>query len=221
MAKNVLTDNFVEPLDGVTTASFDIHAGDGNLSIDRLSGDEALLAGGALQYFEKQGRPTRTLTSRPGQVTLALRSGAAGHRWLRMPWAACNGATEWNIHLNPTVLSAITAHSDGGNVKIDLTGMAVTCVSADTGGGNMDVVLPDDAADLSVIAKTGAGNVTVSIPNGVAARIHATTGLGKVIMDPRFNKIAEDVYQSTDFDTAANRIEITTRSGAGNVSINS
>lgn len=221
MAKNVLTDNFAEPLDGATVASFDIHAGDGNLNIDPLSGGESLLAGGALQYVEKQGRPTRTLTSRPGQVTLTVRGGAAGQRWLRMPWAACNGATEWNIHLNPTVSSDITAHSDGGNVKLDLTGMAVTRVSADTGGGNMDVALPDNATDLSVMLKTGAGNVTVFVPNGVAARIRATTGLGKVIMDPRFTKIADDVYQSTDFETAANRIEITARSGAGNVSINS
>lgn len=221
MAKNVLTDNFAEPIDGVTTVSFDIHAGDGNLNIDRLAGDERLLAGGALQYFEKQGRPTRTLTSRPGQVTLALRGGAAGQRWLRMPWAACNGATEWNVHLNPSVSSEITAHSDGGNVKLDLAGMAVTRVSADTGGGNMDVVLPDDAVDLSVMAKTGAGNVTVVVPNGVAARIRATTGLGKVIMDPRFGKIADDTYQSSDFDNATHKVEITAKSGAGNVSINS
>ena len=55
----------------------------------------------------------------------------------------------------------------------------------------------------------------------VAARIRATTGLGKVIMDPRFGKIADDIYQSSDFDNATHKVEITAKSGAGNVSINS
>ena len=243
MAKNVLTDNLSEPLNGATTAKVDINAGDGNLTIDRLTGGEQVLAGGTLQYFEKQGLPTRTLVSSNGQATLTLKGGGAGQPWFRFPWAACNGATEWQIHLNPTVSSDITAHSDGGNVKLNLAGMAVTRVSADTGGGNMDVVLPDNAADLSVTARTGAGNVTVEIgsgitgsnivnassgagnvvvriPSGVAARIHATTGLGKAIVDPRFGKTDNNTYQSPDFDSAADKVEITVNSGAGNVSVN-
>ena len=121
--------------------------------------------------------------------------------------------------------------------------MAVTRVSADTGGGNMHVVLPDNAANLSVTAKTGAGNVTVEIgsgitesnivnansgagdvvvriPSGVAARIHTTSGLGKVIVDSRFSKLDSHTYESPDYDGATDRIEITVKSGAGDVSVN-
>jgi hypothetical protein len=243
MAKKVLTHNLSEPLGGATTAKVDINTGAGNLTIDRLTGGEQVLASGTLQYFENQGLPTRTLVSRNGQATLTLRASGTGRPWFRFPWAACNGATEWHIHLNPTVSSDITAHSDGGNVKLNLVGMAVTRVSADTGGGNMDVVLPDNAANLSVAAKTGAGNVTVEIgsritgsnivnansgagnvvvrvPSGIAAKIHATGGLGKVIVDSRFSKIDGNTYQSPDYDGAANRVEITVNSGAGNVSVN-
>jgi hypothetical protein len=179
-----------------------------------------------------------------GQATLTLRaSGSTKQPWFRFPWEACNGATEWQIHLNPSVPSDITAHSDGGNVKLNLAGMAVTRVSADTGGGNMDMVLPGNAANLSVIAKTGAGNVTVEIgsaitgsntvnansgagnavvriPSGIAARIHATSGLGKVIVDSRFSTIDKKTYQSPDYDGAADKIEITVHSGAGNVTVN-
>jgi hypothetical protein len=219
MAKNVLTENLSELLNGATTAKVDINAGDGNLTIDQLTSGEPVLASGTLQYFENQGLPTRTLVSKSGEATLTLKGGNAGRPWFRFPWAACNGATEWEIHLNPTVSSDITAHSDGGNVRLNLAGMAVTRVSADTGGGNVDVVLPDNAANLSVTAKTGAGNVVVCVPSGVAARIHATTGLGKAIVDPRFSKTDKNTYQSPDFDSAANRVEITVNSGAGNVSV--
>jgi hypothetical protein len=216
----VLIHNLSEPLNGATTAKVDINAGVGNLTIDRLAGGGQLLASGTLQYFEKQGVPTRTLDSGNGQATLTVKGGSKGQPWYRLPWAACNGATVWQIHLAPTVSSDITAHSDGGNVRLDLAGMLITRVSADTGGGNMDVVLPDNAADLSVTARSGAGNVVVTIPSGVAARIHATTGLGKMIVDPRFSKIDKDTYQSPDYDGAAHKAEITLSSGAGNVIVN-
>jgi Cell wall-active antibiotics response LiaF, C-terminal len=159
-----------------------------------------------------------------------------------LPWAACNGAYEWQIHLNPNVQSDITAHSGGGNVKLNLAGMAVTHLSADTGGGNMDVVLPDNAANLSVTAKTGggnvsvglgsgttgsntinatsgAGNVVVCVPSGIAAKIHASSGLGKVIVDSRFSQTDNNTYQSPDYDGAANKVEIMAHSGTGTVSI--
>jgi hypothetical protein len=221
MAKNVFTENLSEPLNGARTAKVHIDAGDGNLRIDRLAGGEQLLASGTLEYVEKQGRPTRTLVSSGDEATFTLRGGSGKQPWVRLPWAACNAATEWQIHLNPGVSADITAHSDGGNVKLDLTGMTVTHVFADTGGGNMDVALPDIAADLGVTAKTGAGNVVVAIPSNVAARIHATTGLGKAIVDSRFIKTADDTYQSSDFEGAAHKVEITAKSGAGNVIVKS
>jgi hypothetical protein len=240
---NALTYNLSEPLEGAKTANVDIDTGSGNLTIDRLTSDEPVLANGTLQYFGKQGLPARTLSASNGQTKLTLRGGDAGRPWFRFPWAACNGGTEWRIHLNPQVPLDITAHSGGGNVKLDLAGMAVTRVMADTGGGNMDVVLPDNAADLGVAAETGAGNVIVKIgrgitgtntvvahsgagnvvvqlPSGVAARIHATSGLGKVTVDARFSQTDKDTYQSSDYDGAAHKVEIAANSGAGNVSIN-
>ena len=243
MANKILTDNLSEPLNGVTMAKVDINSDTGHLTIDKLTGGEQVLASGTLEYFEKQGLPTRTLNSSNGQANLTLRGGGTDQSWFRFPWAACGGAYEWQIHLNPTVSSDITAHSGGGNVKLDLAGLAITRLFTDTGGGNMDIVLPDNAANLSATAKTGAGNITVEIgsgitgsnsvnaysgagnvvvriPSGIAARIHATSGLGKVIVDPRFSNTDKNTYQSPEYDSATNRVEITINSGAGNVSVN-
>ena len=216
----MLTYNLSEPLNGAKSARVDVNAGTGNLTIGRLTGGEQVLASGTLQYFESQGLPARTLKASNGQAVLTLSLGGTGRPGFRFPWDACRGgAYEWQIQLNPTVSSDITAHSDGGNVKLDLAGMAITRVSADTGGGNIDVVLPNNAANLSVTAKTGAGNAAVQVPDGIAARVHATTGLGKVIVGPRFNKIDSNTYQSPDYDDATDGVEITLSSGAGNVSV--
>jgi hypothetical protein len=242
MAKNVLVEKFSEPINGVSTVKIDVHAGDGNLTIDPLTSSDNVLASGTLEYLETQSLPAHTLALGNGQSILTLKAGSGRQPWFRFPWSACNGATHWQIHLHPAVSSEITAHSNGGNLKLDLAGMAIAGVLAETGGGNVDVVLPDSTADLAVAAgtgggnitvemgrhttgsnivnaKSGAGNVVVHIPGSVAARIYATTGLGKVIVDARFSKIADNTYQSSDFDRAANKVEIVAQSGAGNVSI--
>jgi DUF4097 and DUF4098 domain-containing protein YvlB len=219
MAKNTFTHNLSEPLGNVTAAKIFIDNGDGNMTLDGLTSGEPVLASGTLEYLEKQGLPSRTLDTNNGQATLTLKAGSGRQTWLHLPWQTCNGATIWQVHLNPGVEADITAHSGGGNVKIDLAGMAVTRLAADTGGGNMDVALPEDVANLSLNARSGAGNVTVRVPGGIAARIQASTGLGKVIVDGRFSKIDDKTYQSPDYDTAAKKVEITLHSGAGNVSV--
>lgn len=239
----VLTQTLSESLGDATAARFDFNVGTGNLTIDRLSGGEQLLASGTLQYLESQGRPTGTLDMNGHLYTLTLKASGGRQAGFRLPWAACNGEFEWQIHLNPNLPSDITSYSGGGNIKINLAGMVVTRLVADTGGGNVDVVLPEDASDLSVTAKTGGGNVTVvvgssttgsntvtatsgagnvvvRVPDGIAARIHATSGMGKTIIDSRFSKIDDATYQSPDYDGAANKVEITINSGAGNVSVN-
>lgn len=242
MAKIPLTQTLSEPLDGAKTALIDINVGTGNLAIDTLTGGEPVLAAGTLEYLENQDPPRPSVSRSNGQASLALKASGGRTSLIRLPWAACNGETEWQIHLNPAVQSEIIAHSGGGNVKLDLAGMDLTCVSTDTGGGNVEVMLPDGAANLqvtartgggnvtvelgrgvtgtnSVIATSGAGNVTIRVPEGIAAWIHATSGMGKVIVDPRFSQIDGNTYRSPDYDTAADKLEITLKSGAGNVSV--
>jgi len=243
VTNNLLTENLSAPLNGTTTAKVDINSGSGNLTIDQLpAGEEAMLASGTLEYFEKQGRPTESVNSENGQATLTLRGTDAGRPWFRFPWAGCNGATEWRGPLNPRGVSERNAHTGGGNVRLNLVDMTVTGLSADTGGGNMEVVLPDHAANLRVAARTGAGNIAVEIgsdttgnntinansgagnvavrvPRGMPARVHATSGLGKVIVEPGFARIDDHTYQSPDYERAVNTVEITAKSGAGNVSV--
>ena len=239
----VLNYNLSEPLNGATTAKIDINPGDGNLMIGSITGSEPELANGTLQYLEKKGLPGRSLNTSNGITTLTLKANDAAATGFRFPWEGCYGATEWQIFLNPGVQSDLTAYSNGGNVNLNLAGMSITHVSAETGGGNVDVVLPDNAGDLEVTAKTGGGNVTVSmgsgtngsntinatsgagnvvvnVPADIAARIHVTSGMGNVTMDPSFIMMDKNTYESPDFDSAVDKVEITANSGAGNVSVN-
>lgn len=242
MAKKVRIYDLSEPLNGVKTAKAEINTGSGNLVIGKLTGNGRFLVKGTLEYLEKQDFPTKILDLRNSRATLTIKAGSGKKSWFRFPWAACNGATDWRIQLNPTIPSDIVAYSGGGNVSLNLAGMNVTGVVADTGGGNVEVILPSNATNLDVSAKTGGGNVVVEIGNGtsgsntvnagsgagnvevrvpkeMAVRIHANSGLGKVIMDPNFGKTGETEYQSSDYDSSVNKVELTVKSGAGNVSV--
>ncbi len=215
----VLTQTLSESLGDATAAKLDFNAGTGNLTIDRLAAGEQLLASGELQYLEGQGRPTGTVDMNGHLYTLTVKASDGQKSGFQLPWSASNGETDWLIHLNPALPSDITVYSSGGNLKLNLVGMIVTRLKADTGGGNVDVDLPDSASDLSVTAKTGGGNVVVRMPGGIATRIHASTGMGKLIIDPQFTKIDDHTYQSPDYPNAADKIEITVESGAGDVSV--
>ena len=243
MATQALTQAFTEQLNTQNDVMADIHAGDGNLQVDGTASPEAL-ASGELQYPEKMGAPTRSVTSVNGKTSLTLKAGTGGgQRWLRLPWAACNGATTWQVHLNPTLPTDLFARSNGGNIHLNLAAMQITRVKIENGGGNVGVILPESAANLEVTASTGGGNVTVSvggdtngtnmvraesgagnvsvtIPAGIAVRVYATSGMGKVLMPSRINKVGDHVYESTGYDNAVNRVDMTLKSGAGNVSVN-
>jgi hypothetical protein len=218
MANKVLTYHFSQPLSGATSSVVNINNGDGNLTIDGQTGSESVLANGTLEYLEKQGPPNCSVSC--GEKTcLTLKAGKGEQPWIRFPWSACNGATSWQVHLNPTVQVEMTAYTSGGNVLLDLAGMKVTRVSAETGGGNMEVILPEDITRLSLAAKSGAGNVVVHIPTGMAARIQANSGLGQVIVASPYPSVDKNTFQSPDYPQAARRVEIIVSSGAGNVSI--
>lgn len=240
--QKVLDHTLTEPLGDVTTAKFEINPDNGNLTVDGLTGGEPLLAGGTLQYLESQGIPYRSLTTITDQANLVWSANKAKASGFRFPWEACITKTDWLVHLNPNVAYEVNARSGGGNVKLDFAGLTITSLIAETGGGNVEVVLPENAADLSTTAKTGAGdvivkigsgttgsntviagsgagNVLVRLPEKMAARVQMSSGMGKAIVASTFNKIDDKTYQSAGYESAVDKVQITLNSGAGNVTI--
>jgi hypothetical protein len=59
----------------------------------------------------------------------------------------------------------------------------------------------------------------VNIPPGVAARLRTRGGLSSIQVDEmRFRRMG-DVYQSDDYETAANRADIDIEMGVGSVTV--
>jgi hypothetical protein len=217
--KNILTQAFSEPLGGASASKVDIHTRSGDLIIGSLDGHEDALASGSVQYLKNQAQPARSVSMSDGLTAFTLRSDTIGKLRMPLPWRKPKGALEWKINFNPGVALDLKLYSGEGAIKADLTGMVITDISAESGGGAVDITLPDNSANLSVLAKTGGGKVVVHLPSGMAARITATTGWGKVLVDPTFVKLDAKTYQSADYESAANKVEITLDSGSGDVTV--
>lgn len=238
-AGNLISKNLAEPLDGATSAMVTIDPGDGNLTLEKDASNEQMLASGTLQYYEKIGVPlsSRSISNSISNFTLNAKG---GQPWLKLPWSACNGGTDWLIRLNPAVLYDIAALTGGGNVKIDLTGLTVTHLAAETGGGNIEVFLPEKMTNLDVYAKTGAGKVTIIVGSTITGSntINASSGAGEVNVflpkaiavrvkvlqgnvnvDPELIKIENAIYETIEYPNAMDKLEITVGSGAGKVNI--
>lgn len=238
-AGDLLTQALSVPLSAETSAIVTINPGDGNLMIDGIINEQQMLASGSLQYLENNGAPVLTTSTADGHTTFALKA-KGGQSQPRLPWEACNGLTEWQVHLNPSLAYDLSALTGGGTVRLDLSAMTITRLAAETGGGNMEVILPDNASDLVVTAKTGAGKITIQVgsaitgtctidassgageltvlvPKDVAARIKVTQG--NAVVGSEFKKIDETTYETDGYREASNKIDITVGSGIGKVNI--
>ena len=79
------------------------------------------------------------------------------------------------------------------------------------------VTLPAAAGFTRVDAEGGAAAIRFRVPDGVAARIRSSIALGSSDVDAvRFPRnAAGSGWESPDFETAANRVEIEVRGGSG------
>ena len=71
----------------------------------------------------------------------------------------------------------------------------------------------------NVKAEAGAASVTFEVPAGVAVRIRNRMALGSSQIDEsRFPRVG-DIYQSLDYATAENRIDMDIQGGVGSVKV--
>ena len=102
----------------------------------------------------------------------------------------------------------------------DLTDLKVTNLDVDTGASATEIFLPANAGTTLVDIDTGASSVKVHVPTGVGARLRIKSGVASVIVDEsRFHKIDTGQYQSDEYNTAANRADITIDSGVGSIEV--
>jgi hypothetical protein len=205
------TEHVSIPLEGAQKARIEIGHGAGRLKI-RSGAPAGVLVegdfGGGLDYSSRlEGDGLKVKMRVADQI---------------FPFGWSPGFTlDWSFALAQDVALELDFDTGAGEAHLDLTDLMVKNIRLKSGASATVIDLPTNAGQSRVSVDAGAASVQIHVPSGVAARIRSQGGLATIDVDQsRFPLIGSQVYQSTDFETSENRVEMDLQMGVGSIQVN-
>lgn len=116
----------------------------------------------------------------------------------------------------------LTLDVDAGATQLDfdLSDLKVTRIKVDMGASSLKVRLPISAGYTRMDVDSGAATIDINVPQGVALRLSLNQSASSLDVDQgRFSMQDNHLYQSVDYETAANKVEISLNGGANAVKV--
>ena len=133
-------------------------------------------------------------------------------------WVSGKGLA-WDFSFTKEIPLDLVFEIGAVDAHLDLTELKVKDLAVKTGASSTEIKLPAAAGSTYFKVGAGAASVDITVPQGVAARIEAEAGLASVEVDQsRFPK-ANGIYQSPDYDSAENKVEIRIETGMASIEI--
>ncbi len=199
------------PLEGAGEAEIRFDHGAGRLMVNSASLPGQLLTGTVMGGVDKEISHTGNLLS----AALSMQKVSIG---LPFPTGDFKGFI-WNLSVNRDLPMRLTFHTGAGETNLDLSDTLVKELRIETGASSTRVTLPARAGTTRVVAKAGMASLEFRIPQDVAARIRLHTGISGSKVDTNRFPQQGDVFQSPDFDNAANKVDIEIEAGMGGIDI--
>jgi Domain of unknown function (DUF5668)/Cell wall-active antibiotics response 4TMS YvqF len=136
-----------------------------------------------------------------------------------LPFYLDSQNSDWKLGLSPNIPLVLRIKTGVGKSEIDLSKLRVTDFTLEGGVGAMSITLPASGRVTARI-ESGVGSTKIRIPNGMKARIRASSGIGEVRVLGSYERNA-DVYTSSGFETASNRLELEIKGGIGQITVES
>jgi hypothetical protein len=122
------------------------------------------------------------------------------------------------VALNPQIPTALTLNVGANKSMLDLRDMNITDLKLETGASDTQITLPARGrfhADFDL----GAASLEVIVPDGLSVRIHASIGAASLqVNESRFPRNGS-YYQSPDYDSAVNAVDMTIDAGAASIKV--
>lgn len=125
---------------------------------------------------------------------------------------------DWALRLSEAIPLELTFHTGASEAHLDLSALQVEDLTLNTGASSTVLTLPARGR-MTASIRAGAASLEVIVPAGMAARLRIRSGVGSVGVDHTRFPRQGDVYQSPDYEQAADRAEITIVAGVGSVTI--
>ncbi|MCE9647772.1 MAG: DUF5668 domain-containing protein [Chloroflexi bacterium] len=194
---------------GAATADLHISHGAGELKIHAGAGmNEAArgtFSGGLDQKVARNG----------DRLEVRLRP---ARDFMEFPFFGPRNQLDWDLSLNQDVPTALKLNLGANKSDLDLRDLNITNLDLDTGASDTKIILPARGrfrADLDL----GAASLEITIPEGLSARIRASLGAADLKIDQSRFPRNGGYYQSPDFDSAANAVDMTIDAGAASIKV--
>ena len=198
-----MTETLALPLTGTSEANVWIKFGAGTLATHVAAPGQLVdgqFTGGVLHRVRGPGRVELEQDTRYG-----------------LPWL--DRRSDWNVGLTAEVPLDLKVDAGASRAVLDLHDLRVRLLELQTGASETRILLPRAAGATTVRAQAGAASLTIEVPGGVAARIRTRIALGSAQIDPTRFPASSGGYESPDYATAANRVDIDVGGGVGSLRI--
>jgi hypothetical protein len=206
---NLEVQNASIDLQGASSASLKISHGAGELKIHSGAIANELVHGsfaGGLDHKATRNGDRLEVRMKPAKDVMDF------------PFFGPRTQLDWDVALNPEIPTALTLNVGANKSMLDLRDLNITDLKLETGASETRLTLPARGrfrADLDL----GAASLEVTVPEGLSARIHASLGAaGFTINEARFPRNS-NYYQSPDYDSAANAVDMTIDAGAASIKV--
>ena len=127
----------------------------------------------------------------------------------------------WRFRLNNDLPVVLNFESGASSLDLDLTDVKVSHLTVETGASSTKIIAPSKAGRTQLDIEGGAASFDIHVPDGVAARIRIMQGASSIRIDEnRFPVSSAGYYQTPDFDSALNSVDMRLNAGAGSFNIN-
>lgn len=211
MARGTLeTRDLALPLEGARSAEVKLSYGAGRLDLGASSVPGQLLSGsfegGVRESLQRSGELAVVHLESANIPVPGVFAGRAGYIW--------------RVLISPDVDLRLTLETGASENILDLSRLRVSDLKIQSGASSTEVSLPANAGNTRVKVESGAASVTLRVPPGVAARIKGEAFLSGFEIDAaRFPRVDGQHYESPDYATAANRVDISAEMGVGSVKV--
>jgi hypothetical protein len=202
------------PLDGASRARVHLRHGAGRLTLGPGVEEGELLSGSFDGGVDHQSH-------REGDgLDVKIRVPVGDWSLFATPWTRWQrGGLEWRVALNGSIPLDLDLGTGASESRLDLRELQVTSLRLNTGASATELTLPAHAGFTEARLRSGAASLNVWVPEGVAARIRASGGLAEIAVDRERFPRQGSFYQSPDYETAVNRVDLDIETGVGSVRV--
>jgi hypothetical protein len=121
--------------------------------------------------------------------------------------------------LDGSIPCDLSLNTGACDTKVDLSDTLVRSLRVDTGASSTRIMLPENAGVTKVSGSGGAASLILVVPSEVAAHIEVKGGIYSANINRNRFPRQGNAYESPDYETAQNKVDIKLDMGVGSIKI--